>query len=250
MWCSRNPFLSHHWEKMSHKHQLQSDGPDQLSSSCSPAGKQCFFAEKPYKKSIRKNKLLNSKKVAFKPSYNVYKDGGRLHLRSDGRMMWGKGNDWAPQHISVCFKWDAFSPAHFDPGETELGKALCAPTIFAEQGGRVKQRPVTHSWNKWAHGANYTASFTNKSWWVKVKVQKFRFCVTGSGQLPSNLQIAFFLFSRKSRRLFCRWTLQRKCLRSPIIVVGSLPSCTFHHGFFLAWLKHRVPKRPIWSCQV
>ncbi len=51
-------------------------------------------------------------------------------------------------------------------------------------------------------------------WWKKTprgesKSRKFRFCVTGSGQLPSNLQIVF-LFSRKSQRLFCRWTLQRQ----------------------------------------
>ena len=88
---------------MPHKHQLQSDGPDQLSSSCSPdAGKLCFFAEKPYYIRNRFEKeLVKLKESCLQNHSTMFTDAGKLHVGSDERMMWG--NDRVPQHISVCF---------------------------------------------------------------------------------------------------------------------------------------------------
>lgn len=167
----------------------------------------------------------------------------------------GKAMTWAPQHISVCFKWEGrFRRPISMPVKWNSAVRLCfigwrptdAPTIFAEQGGRVKQRPVTHSWNKWPmvlHCKFHKKIQVSQS----AEVQVLRDRIRTIAIKPTN---CFFLVFTKKSTAFCRWTLQRKCLRSPIIVVGSLPSCTFHHGFFLAWLKHGVPKRPIWSCHV
>lgn len=145
MWCNRTPFLSHHWEKMPHKHQLQSDGPDQLSSSCSPAGKQCFFVEKPYKKLIRKNNLLNSKKVAFKTIlqrlHRCWKVTSSVGWEDDlGERQWLE----LRSTFSVCFKWDAWKPpGHFDAGETELG---CSPLFHWLEANRCSNNICGARW--------------------------------------------------------------------------------------------------------
>lgn len=188
---------------MPHKHQLQSDGPDQLSSSCSPAGKQCFFVEKPYKKLIRKNNLLNSKKVAFKTILQ------RLHRcwKVTSSVGWeddlGEGQ-WLELRSTF--------PSALNERDVFAGPFRCrwnGTRLFASVslvGGQPMLQQYLRSkvvgWNNaLSHTAEtngpwfYTASFTKKSRWVKV--QKFRFCVTGSGQLPSNLQIVFFGFHEK-----------------------------------------------------
>ena len=233
---------------MPHKHQLQSDGPDQLSSSCSPAGKQCFFVEKPYKKLIRKNNLLNSKKVAFKTILQrlqrCWKVTSSVGWEDDvGERQW------------------LSSAAHFPSAlnETRFRRPISIPVKRNSAKRSVLQQYLRSKVVGWNNALSHTAETNGPMMLIALQVSQ-----TNPGESKSKSRSSgsawqdqdnchqtyklFFLFSRKSRRLFCRWTLQRKCLRSPIIVVGSLPSCTFHHGFFLAWLKHRVPKRPIWSC--
>lgn len=192
---------------MPHKHQLQSDGPDQLSSSCSPAGKQCFFVEKPYKKLIRKNNLLNSKKVAFKTILQrlqrCWKVTSSVGWEDDlGERQWLELRSTFPSALN---ERDVFA----GPFRCRWNGTRLFASVSLVGGQPMLQqylRSKVVGWNNaLSHTAEtngpwcYTASFTKKSRWVKV--QKFRFCVTGSGQLPSNLQIVFFWFSRKSRRL-------------------------------------------------